>query len=64
MTDLNRVTGGPLRLTVRMAVDVLNGRHSAQLIRQELAELRGKPDSWSDYLEGAESTHVLDGLED
>ena len=63
LTEVNQLTGGPLSLTIRMALDVLNGRHYAQLIKQELAELRGKPDAWSDYLAEAEAIEVFDGLE-
>jgi hypothetical protein len=62
LVELSRLTGASLLQTVRDATEALRRLRFAEESVRKLDALRADPVAWADYLAGAESTHVGDGI--
>ncbi|MCE2530341.1 MAG: hypothetical protein J4G11_10835 [Acidimicrobiia bacterium] len=60
---MSKLAGVSLGATIRDATEALRRQRFAHRVVAEVGELRNDPAAWSSYLEEAESTSVVDGLD-
>jgi len=60
---MSKLAGVSLGTTIRDATEALRRQRFAHRVAAEVAELRNDRAAWSSYLEEAESTSVVDGLD-
>ncbi len=63
LVRMSKLAGVSLGATIRDATEALRRQRFAHRVVAEVAELRNDRAAWSSYLEEAESTSVVDGLD-
>ena len=63
LVRMSALAGVSLGETIRDATEALGRQRFAHRVAVEVAELRNDRAAWSSYLEEAESTSVVDGLD-
>ena len=63
LVRMSKLAGVSLGATIRDATEALRRQRFAHRVVAEVAELRNDRSAWSSYLEEAESTSVVDGLD-
>lgn len=63
LLEMSRETGDSITDTVRQAAEALRRLRFGLRVQEEYAVLRSDSDTWADYLAGAESSYVADGID-
>ena len=63
LVRMSKLAGVSLGATIRDATEALRRQRFAHRVVAEVAELWNDRSAWSSYLEEAESTSVVDGLD-
>ena len=63
LVRMSKLAGVSLGTTIRDAAEALRRQRFAHRVAAEVAELQNDRAAWSSYLQEAESTSVVDGLD-
>lgn len=63
LLEMSQDTGDSITETVRQAAEALRRLRFGLRVQEELTAMRSDPESWSDYLAEAESSHIPDGID-